>query len=184
MIAKHLSWIRNLGTLCLLLGIPTPGFSQIPVTGLADKTVYVDQATFSVLNEAGNASSGVYAYDPSSDSWSQKADLPEDISAASAAVLDGQLYVVGGCTTGNCAPTSTKVYRYDAGSDSWTAVADYPEKVAFTPTRRPRTPTPTTPAATAGPRSRTFLQTCGRPRRAVPATSCRCPAAWSTTASR
>src|SRR4029077_11373292 len=83
-------------------------------------------------DEAGDASSGVYAYDPSSDSWSQKADLPEDISAASAAVLQGQLYVVGGCTTGNCAPTSSKVYRYDAGSDSWTAVADYPEKVAFT----------------------------------------------------
>ena len=80
----------------------------------------------------GNASSGVYAYDPSSDSWAQKADLPEDISATSTAVLDGQLYVVGGCTTGNCAPTSSQVYRYDPAGDSWTAVADYPEKVAFT----------------------------------------------------
>src|SRR4029077_5775127 len=81
-------------------------------------------------DEAGGGSSGVYAYDPSSDSWSQKADLPEDISATSAAVLDGQLYVVGGCTPADCAPTSAKVFHFAPSGDSWTAVADYPEKVA------------------------------------------------------
>ena len=81
-----------------------PAPLESPAGAFVDGQVYIVGG----WDEAGNASSGVYAYDPSSDSWSQKADLPEDISAASAAVLDGQLYVVGGCTTGDCAPTSTR----------------------------------------------------------------------------
>ena len=69
-------------------------------------------------NGAGNASSTTYIYDPSSDSWSQGADLPETVSVAGTAVLNGEIYVVAGCTTGNCAPSSTKVFSYDPGSDA------------------------------------------------------------------
>jgi hypothetical protein len=73
----------------------------------------------------------VYAYDPSGNSWSQVASLPTALTASATAVLNGQLYVVGGCTTGNCSPTSDGVYRYDPGSNAWTQLANYPTPVAF-----------------------------------------------------
>jgi N-acetylneuraminic acid mutarotase len=79
----------------------------------------------------GNATTGVYAYDPSGNSWSQAASLPTALVASATAVLNGQLYVVGGCTTGNCSPTSDGVYRYDPGSNAWTQLANYPTPVAF-----------------------------------------------------
>ena len=64
-------------------------------------------------------------------SWSQAASLPTALTASATAVLNGQLYVVGGCTTGNCSPTSDAVYRYDPGSNAWTQLANYPTPVAF-----------------------------------------------------
>ena len=79
----------------------------------------------------GNATSTVYAYDRSANSWSQVASLPTALTAMATAVLNGQLYVVGGCTTGFCSPTSNAVYRYDPGSNAWTQLANYPAPVAF-----------------------------------------------------
>src|SRR5690606_14294793 len=73
-----------------------------------------------------------FLYDPATDSWSGGADNPvAAISSAGSAVLDGQLYSVGGCTTGDCVPMSSSVTAYDQASDSWTQLADYPLEVAF-----------------------------------------------------
>ena len=38
----------------------------------------------------------VYAYDPDDDTWSELAPLPEGLNHAAAAVLEGNLYVIGG----------------------------------------------------------------------------------------
>jgi len=46
-----------MAALCFAPGIVPTGFSQIPISGLTDKSVYVDQVTFNILNEAG------YSYD-------------------------------------------------------------------------------------------------------------------------
>ena len=73
-----------------------------------------------------------FLYDPATDNWSGGADNPvAAISSAGSAVLDGQLYSVGGCTTGECVPMSSSVTAYDQASDSWTQLADYPLEVAF-----------------------------------------------------
>ena len=154
---------------------------------------------------SGNASSGVYAYDPSPTRWAQRADLTDGHQCGqSTAVLDGQLYVVGGCTTGDCAPTEERqVYRYDPAGDSWTAVADYPEKVAFTACAgiagevvcaggvNADTNASTRARLRLRPRQRQLDpggRHAGRPdwamARAVPATSCRWPAGSWTTAPR
>jgi subtilisin family serine protease/N-acetylneuraminic acid mutarotase len=70
-------------------------------------------------------------FDPASGGWSEGAPAPAGRSAAGSAVLDGQLYVIGGCTTGNCTPTSDGVFRYDPASDSWQTLASYPLPIAF-----------------------------------------------------
>src|SRR5262249_40998718 len=43
-------------------------------------------------------SAAMYAYNPGADSWSQVASLPAALTGTATAVLNGQLYVVGGCT--------------------------------------------------------------------------------------
>ncbi|MEU6072822.1 S8 family serine peptidase [Micromonospora sp. NPDC047074] len=70
-------------------------------------------------------------FNPANREWSKAAPVPAASAAAGSAVLDGQLYVVGGCTTSNCTPYSDKVFRYDPRADSWETVASYPTPIAW-----------------------------------------------------
>jgi Kelch motif len=45
-------------------------------------------------------------------------------------VLDGELYLVGGCPGSACFETSRAVVRYDPDSGEWERLADYPEPAA------------------------------------------------------
>lgn len=51
----------NLSTLlplfCGCLWIPASGLAQIPISGVSDETVYVDQVTFTISSQSG------YTYD-------------------------------------------------------------------------------------------------------------------------
>ena len=73
-------------------------------------------------------SSAVYAYTPGANRWSKVANLPHPLASAAAAVLNGQLYIIGGCaTTGGCPyPTWNTVYQYDPAANKWTRLANYP----------------------------------------------------------
>jgi N-acetylneuraminic acid mutarotase len=71
----------------------------------------------------GQGTRTTLVYDPDTDTWSRGADAPFIFAAAGRAVLDGQLYVVGGCTN-SC--TLDRVHRYDPASDSWETLPDYP----------------------------------------------------------
>ncbi|MEW2545762.1 carboxypeptidase regulatory-like domain-containing protein [Streptomyces sp. NPDC047002] len=62
-------------------------------------------------------------YDPATDVWKTVADNPAPLAGAGTAVLDGDLYVVGGCLY-TCG--STQVEKYDPKSDTWSRAADYP----------------------------------------------------------
>ena len=66
----------------------------------------------------------LWAYDPATDQWTQKADLPGPRrSRASAFVLNGQAYV--GCGLDSAGNRLGDFWRYDPGSDSWTRVSDF-----------------------------------------------------------
>ena len=98
-----------------------------PVAAFSDGRLYVAGGR----NAAGGTSS-VYSYDPSSGTWSQATSLPEVLGAgAAAAVLGGQVYVVGGCSDVVCTPVFESVYRYDPVSNTWTRLADYPVPVTY-----------------------------------------------------
>jgi len=63
----------------------------------------------------------VDVYDPGSDQWEQKANLPIPIGLCSRCSLNGKIYVTGGQSTDEI-PLNT-LYSYDPDSDAWTELA-------------------------------------------------------------
>ena len=79
--------------------------------------------------------SKVEMYDPETDTWEQRADMPTPRSAVSTSVVDGKIFVIGGeqlkkikgyrgwALEGKKLPT---VEMYDPVTDTWTQKADMP----------------------------------------------------------
>ena len=63
------------------------------------------------------------AYDPLSDSWTTKAQLPTPRAGVGVAMLNGKLFAVGGSVGSMILPT---VEAYDPQTDSWTTKAPLP----------------------------------------------------------
>ncbi|MGH3681503.1 MAG: kelch repeat-containing protein, partial [Natronosporangium sp.] len=102
-----------------------PGASRMQAAeGVIDGKVYL-------VSGWSDLDTTTMIYDPATDTWATGADAPFGRAAAGSAVLDGQLYVVGGCTTGGCAPEANDVFRYDPASDSWETLADYPAATSW-----------------------------------------------------
>ena len=76
---------------------------------------------FGGLDDTGILSS-VLEYDPASDSWERKADMPFARGAMGSAVLGGKIYVVGGLSAG----VIDAVHAYDPATDSWRQRASLP----------------------------------------------------------
>jgi hypothetical protein len=79
---------------------------------------------------SGPATGRLEEYDPSSDAWSNKADMPAGRQRAGMGSfrLGGEIYSVGG--EGPSAGSFTRTtYAYDIGSDTWTRKADFPTKI-------------------------------------------------------
>ncbi|MFY1694587.1 S8 family serine peptidase [Solwaraspora sp. WMMA2101] len=92
--------------------------------GVIDGKVYLVSG-WSALN------TDTLIFDPATGAWSTGADVPAASAAAGSAVLDGQLYVIGGCTTTSCTPNSDQVFRYDPRGDTWETVAPYPVPIGW-----------------------------------------------------
>lgn len=82
---------------------------------------------FGGVGNSDQAANGIkqkttYVYDPSSDSWSKKSDMPTARAAATAAVVGDKIYVIGGYyDNASGAPVRTpKVEVYSPDSDTWT----------------------------------------------------------------
>lgn len=75
-----------------------------------------------------SVSTKVEAYDPTSNRWSSKPDLPIGLHHAGAAVLNGALYVVGGFTQSDDTiwNPSDRVFRFDPAGETWTERAPLP----------------------------------------------------------
>ncbi|MGY5031254.1 kelch repeat-containing protein [Streptomyces sp. 900116325] len=69
-------------------------------------------------------------YDPAKNSWSTGAPIPQPRAGAGTAVLDGKLYVVGGCDRDACG-THSDVTVYDPRTDRWSSLASYPEPISW-----------------------------------------------------
>ena len=64
-------------------------------------------------------------YDPATDIWTRKADMPSPRLYISTSSMDGRIYVIGGAISPVAAPLSI-VEEYDTASDTWTRKPDMP----------------------------------------------------------
>ena len=89
-------------------------------TCVVDGIIYVIGG---IVRSEGKAShiSTVEAYDPATDTWTPRADMPTGRSLLSTCVVDGIIYVIGGW-----APALATVEAYDPGTDTWTSKAPMP----------------------------------------------------------
>jgi len=79
---------------------------------------------------ASDVRSEVYAYDPVSNSWAQKASMPGGHSyAAGACAVDTKAYVFGGISSGGSYYKT--LYIYDSVADSWSAGGDLPVSIGI-----------------------------------------------------
>ena len=65
----------------------------------------------------------VEEYDPATNTWTKKADMPTPRSALDTSVVDGKIYAIGGGGNGDVLST---VEEYDPRTDTWTKKADMP----------------------------------------------------------
>jgi hypothetical protein len=66
------------------------------------------------------------AYNPITEVWTQKADMPTARCSLSACVLDGKIYAIGGATEDWRVFSYKHVEVYDPSTDTWTRESDMP----------------------------------------------------------
>lgn len=62
----------------------------------------------------------VEVYDPATDTWTQKGDMPAPKAAGFSSVVDGKIYVIGGYGG------ARRVDKYDPSTDTWTMKSEMP----------------------------------------------------------
>ena len=85
-------------------------------------------------NSMGGVVAQTESYDPAGNTWTARSPNPKPLGSSSSTVLDGKLYVVGGCqidpTTGNNVCGFHDVMVYDPKTDHWSHATDYPLAVS------------------------------------------------------
>lgn len=72
----------------------------------------------------------LWQYDPSSDSWTEKATFPgTGVAFSGTFIIDNKFYVIGGTTGKQSADGTNKVYEYNPATDKWTQKADFPDPI-------------------------------------------------------
>ncbi|GAA5142017.1 hypothetical protein GCM10023340_04810 [Nocardioides marinquilinus] len=113
-------------------GTPTVKPNEAPWTDIADypgvvmdnRVVTVDGVAYSIAGGDGTTSSAeVWAYDPATLTWAEKAPLPGARNAVAAGNVGGQIVVTGGWAEAGPSPAT---FVYDPATDAWSEGADAP----------------------------------------------------------
>ncbi|MCH8294314.1 hypothetical protein IH992_24800, partial [Candidatus Poribacteria bacterium] len=79
-------------------------------------------------NQTGKLST-VEEYDPTTDTWTRKADMPTARKGMATSVVNGKIYAFGGSTVVQAPPgLLTTVEEYDPATNTWTKKEDMPSK--------------------------------------------------------
>lgn len=84
--------------------------------GASSLTSYTSVETFSTVEE----------YDPVTDTWTTKSEMPTARGFHSANVVDGRIYVIGGSPRAPDSGVILTVEVYDPATDTWTQKGDMP----------------------------------------------------------
>lgn len=114
-----------------MTGAPAPTARTEVAVAALDGLIYVvggfEQSSLWSIGQS-SVSTKVETYDPATNRWSAKPDLPIGLHHAGAAVLDGALYVVGGFTTSDDTlwNPSDRVLQFNPAGETWTERAPLP----------------------------------------------------------
>ena len=114
-----------------MTGAPAPTARTEVAVAALDGLIYVVggfEQSSSWRSPQSSASTKVEVYDPVTNRWASRPDLPMGLHHAGAAVLDGALYVVGGFTVSEDTlwNPSDRVFRFNPAGGTWTERAPLP----------------------------------------------------------
>ena len=114
-----------------MTGVPAPTARTEVAVAALDGLIYVVggfEQSSSWRSPQSSASTKVEVYDPVTNRWASRPDLPMGLHHAGAAALDGALYVVGGFTVSEDTlwNPSDRVFRFNPADDTWTERAPLP----------------------------------------------------------
>jgi N-acetylneuraminic acid mutarotase len=101
--------------------MPTARFNL--ATSVVDGKIYAIGGTGSPAFWAGFCPT-VEVYDPLTDTWSEKADMPTARLALATSVVDGKIYAIGGASASWGGLSTVEVY--DPAADTWTTKTPVP----------------------------------------------------------
>ena len=114
-----------------MTGAPAPTARTEVAVAALDGLIYVVggfEQSSSWRSPQSSTSTKVEVYDPVTNRWSSRPDLPIGLHHAGAAALDGALYVVGGFTVSEDTlwNPSDRVFRFNPAGGAWTERAPLP----------------------------------------------------------
>jgi len=74
-----------------------------------------------------DSSNHLDVYDPASDSWARRKDMPTQVTHLNPAIDGATLWFAGGFKGKHPGPVTNEVWKYDTALDSWTAGPPLPE---------------------------------------------------------
>jgi N-acetylneuraminic acid mutarotase len=108
---------------------PMPTATSLHSASVIDGKIYVIGGTDTIYRVATDYFSTVRMYDPTTDTWTMKADMPRGRARAATCVVDGKIYAIGGSPHGDA--DFAFVEMYDPATDTWTRKADLPRARCF-----------------------------------------------------
>jgi N-acetylneuraminic acid mutarotase len=107
-----------------------PGLGRRDAFGFALGTKgYVGGGIDTAIFDALRVLKDFYEFNPANNSWTQKADMLNEIFFVTAFAVSGKGYTVCGKT--GQANYTDNVYEYDPGNDNWSKVSDFPPGVRY-----------------------------------------------------
>ena len=79
------------------------------------------------IHRRPGASSQVDVYDPASDTWTRRKDMPTGVTHLNPAIDGNTIWLAGGFKGRHPGPVTDEVWKYDIAADSWTAGPPLPE---------------------------------------------------------
>ncbi|MHC4440435.1 MAG: Kelch repeat-containing protein [Planctomycetota bacterium] len=103
--------------------VPLPRYTPAP--SVVDGIIYVmgGKGKTENLDWGQFPANMVDAYDPATDTWTRKADMPTPRWMQSSCAANGKIYVIGGMTSGGA---TAAMEEYDPMTDAWTVKAPMP----------------------------------------------------------
>ena len=100
-----------------------PTATSLHSAGVVDGKIFIIGGTDNLFGWSDYWST-VWEYDPTTDTWTRKADMPTARARLSTSVVDGKIYAIGGSPRRDSEVAAVEVY--DPVADTWTRMADIP----------------------------------------------------------